>query len=760
MDAVKDPVLNYLNLNTITADSAALLARIGYSPLEIGLLFSQPIIKDVCTYAANNSTGTDEAIVQMLRKYGGKTAIGNIKYEAQNGSLDRLANNIIQYENEYSEGQPMSEEFKKNQLQILALFNEILSDSSDVNSFVQCTRFTAANSIGSTFGDQIAQEERVNNFITKYMTGDSKKRRLQFQLYDDNSIRSLRSTNLSNAAIENTQGILNIDESLLELSPEEYMAQMARNPLAFEQCMMDLTRKVSKKLFSKNVPFYTESYIKMRDVMRRLTKYGTLGADIINALHKEFVVYMLANQKGSVFDGEAVNTFFSDTLGSNITNREYYTQVFPQLIADLSFNSKLSVVSPFFNALTVLGVTDNGAEGAKKNILKGIELTIQGMGGLQASTSNSITELWADAINSTDTIEGRNSIQYPINQLALDAYMYCFYKLGFNFHPTSFITLAPTALKLALKVNTETETKGYIDFINEVIKGKDVSDNDIYLFAKQFILNHPDSNKFVYTPSGMAHDAIMKRCYDNEDFKPSFTLSLKELNSSGNNIGNLFLLNSSSSDKSYAFKPVIAVKGKSKYMAGNAEVTCYYIADSKGKSFNTVDSAEGTITYRLVHTQGSKGQLMQYFGAEAYADYQRDGFFNSTEEMYEAKKAKEAEVTEKASSIEESISTTTDNDTDTASLDNGSLIKVGDNISEMFTDKEWQQMFDLFKQDHPEIFNQDTMQGFGVKEFKELISDTKEVDNVNILNKLRERINRGEMPKTLDDKGNEISVCK
>lgn len=760
VDAVKDPVLNYLNLNTITADSAALLARIGYSPLEIGLLFSQPIIKDVCTYAANNSTGTDEAIVEILKKYGGRVSLSNIKYEAQNGSLDRLANNIIQYESEYSNGQPMSEEFKKNQLQILALFNEILSDSSDVNSFVQCTRFTAANSIGSTFGDQIAQEERANNFITKYMTGDDSKKRLQFKLYDEGTVRSLRSVNLSNAAIENTQGVLNTSSSLLDLSPEEYMAQMALNPLAFEQCMMDLTRKVSKKLFAKNVPFYTEAYTKMRDVVRGLTKYGTLGADTINALHKEFMVYLLANQKGSMFDGEAVNTFFSDTVGHSITNREYYTQVFPHLIADLSLNSKLAAVSPFFKALTILGKTDNGAEGTKKNVLKGIELTVQGMGGLQANASNSITELWSDAIRSTDTVEGKNGIQYPVNQLALDAYMYCFYKLGFNFHPTSFITLAPTALKLNLKVNTQTETKGYIDFINEVINGKEISDNDIYLFAKQFMLNHPDNNKFVYTPVGTTRDAVMRICYSNGDFKPSFTLSLKELNSSGNNAGNLFLLKSSSSDKSYAFKPIIAVKGRSKLMAGNAEVTCHYMADSKGKSFNTVDAADGTITYRLVHIQGAKGQLMQYFSAEAYADYQRDGFFDTTEEMYDAKKAQEAEAAEKASPIEDSTNDAATRGTDTASLDNGSLIKVGDNISDMFTDKEWQQMFELFKQDHSEIFSQDTMQGFEVKQFKEIISDTSEVDNVNTLNKLRERLNRGEMPKTLDDKGNEIPVCR
>ena len=755
VDAVKDPVLNYLNLNTITADSAALLARIGYSPLEIGLLFSQPIIKDVCTYAANNSTSTDVAIVEMLRKYGGNTSLNKIKYEAQNGSTDRLANNIIQYESEYADGSPMSMEFKKNQLQILALFNEILSDSSDVNSFVQCTRFTAANSIGSTFGDQIAQEERANNFITKYMKGDPKKRRLQFKLYDDNSIRSLRSTNLENAAVEDTQGVLNTDSSLLDLTPEEYMAQMSRNPLAFEQCMMDLTRKVSKKLFGKKVPFYTESYTKMRNIMRNLTKYGTLDADTINVLHKEFMVYMLTRQKGSMFDGEATNTFFTDTVGHSITNRNYYTKVYPHLIADLSLNSTLKAVSPFFNALTILGVADSKAEGRDKNDIKNIELTIQGMGGLQSSTSNAITELWSDAMRSTDVVKGKNGLEYPVRQLALDAYMYCFYKLGFNFHPTSFITLAPTILKLALQVNSNEGSKGYIDFINEVTKGKDISDNGLYLFAKQFMLNHTDNNKFVYTPVGTARDTLMKICYD-EDFKPSFTLSLKDLDTAGSNVSRLFLLNSSS-DKSFAFKPIIAVKGKSPIIGGRSELTFYYMADSGRSNFNTVDSSDGSITYRLVNVQGTRGQLMQYFDEAAYNDYHQEGYMSSAREVRDYRLDKENEANQLENTVDGDIAA--DSNPDTASLDNGGLIKVGDNVSNMFTSEEWQRMFDLFRKDNPNIFNQDTMRGFSVKEFKDIISDTGEVSNVNILNNLRERIKKGEKPTTLDEKGNDISVC-
>jgi hypothetical protein len=72
VDAVKDPVLNYLNLNKITANAGALLGRLGYSAEEIGLLFNQPIIKELCekissdVYLSSNRD-IDTAIKELIK---------------------------------------------------------------------------------------------------------------------------------------------------------------------------------------------------------------------------------------------------------------------------------------------------------------------------------------------------------------------------------------------------------------------------------------------------------------------------------------------------------------------------------------------------------------------------------------------------------------------------------------------------------------------------------------------------------------------
>ena len=72
VDAVKDPVLNFLNLNLATADAGAVLARLGYTTREIGLLFNQPIIKKVCDETFNKGCNI-------------KTAIKNARNDLLNG---------------------------------------------------------------------------------------------------------------------------------------------------------------------------------------------------------------------------------------------------------------------------------------------------------------------------------------------------------------------------------------------------------------------------------------------------------------------------------------------------------------------------------------------------------------------------------------------------------------------------------------------------------------------------------------------------
>ena len=726
VDAVKDPVLNFLNLNTTTADAGALLARLGYTPQEIGLLFNQPIIRDLCNYIANNGVSTDVAIMQMLKTYGGKDAtFEKFSFNPSAVATDNLANNILK-----SREANISSDFNAGQLQVLYLFNEIMSDTNDLNSFVQATRFTAANSVGSTWGDQIAQEARVKAFIDKYSKEDKGKgrdtKRLVYQLFDPSSVSSLRLVSPDEAeVVKPTKGILNTDEGLLYLTPEEYMTQMSRNPLAFEQTMYDLSRKASRKIFGKQFPYYTTLYNNMRDLMGRLTKFGVLDADTINALHREFIVYALSKQKGSAFDGEAMNTTLADYP---MSNREYYTKQLPVIIYALKERGLLKGI-PFFNAIKVTG------EENVKESKESLKLSINGMGGLQTNASNLMTEMWAEAAMS-DQVVYLNGREFSVSQLAKDLYFYNFYHLGYNFHPTSFMSLAPTALKLDLRVNTDTEEMGYIDFINDVIDDNIKMDAaDIISFAQQFILNHLDNKKFVFTPKGTAATTVIKKAFNNDtkQWQTKFTISMNEL---GKDVGRLFTLSDETlkGENMFAFRPLLALE---KTVDGQTS-TVYYIADAKDSQFNHSVKGDGSMTYKQVYAQGNKGQAIQYFSHSVFEAYQNDGKLNEARRMT-LKEIADRSKTEEGGSPE--------------SMAEGTHIELNSDITSTFTDAQWSAMIKGFR----EAFPQQT-QGIHDDLIRTLLSDTSDQQNVDILNDLAQRLQRGEL-KTIDKDGKEIEVC-
>lgn len=734
VDAVKDPVLNFLNLNLVTADAGALLARIGYTPQEIGLLFNQPIIKDLCNYVANENVTTDVAITEMLRKYGGSNAsLERVNFDASRVTSEKLADNILK---ERSIDGNMPSEFKQGQLQVLWLFNELMADTADLNSFVQATRFTAANSVGSTWGEQLAQEEKVQKFIDKYMKdysdNEGDPRRLSFMLFDTTETMSNRVVSLDEAVLGDTnQGILNTDENLLNLSPEEYLAQMSRNPLAFEQCMMDLSRKATRNLFKKHFPYYTQLYNNMRSIMSRLTKYGGLDADTINSLHREFMVFLLSKQVGSAFDGDAPNAF----VGGEITNREYYNQWYPSLLHILKTEGSLENV-PFFYALSISGDWEAKADSEP------LQITIQGMGGLQSRTTNLITEAWAEAYNSDAVIHSDYfGGDIPVKKLAEDFYFYNFYKLGYNYHPTSSMSLAPTLLKLGLRVNNDSTENGYIDFIRNVINGKiNMDSTDLVNFAQQYMLNHLDNKKFVFTPTGSAKTAVSTKAYNEQtnSWNREFSISLSSL---GKDTAKLFTIKDDSlRGDVVAFRPVIAIE--------RGGTTAYYMADSNDIKFNVTTSANGSMKYKLVQAQGIKGRNIQYFSHSSFEAFQRNGTAYNTNTQ--VKKANDA-----ASKAVE------DGTTDGTPMETPEVthIEVGDNIETMFTDTEWNKMFQEFRKDHPELFNREEYRDFSVSDFKSTMLDTSDSQNVQILNDLANRIDRGEKMKTIDEEGKETDVC-
>ena len=353
VDAVKDPVLNFLNLNTLTADAGALLARIGYTTEEIGLLFNQPIIKEVCEYTFNNQTTLEVAMATIVGDY--RNIVGNADISSQNKdallSKESLAKNILNDRvlRERGEEAKSKPSFASGQLIVAELFNGIIQASSDITRFVTSSKFTASNAVGSTFGDLYAQQMKVAKYLD-----DANKSKLSFNAEVTETIK----TTISN------------DESQLSMSDKDYIMALLYDPFGYEQAMYDMNRRVEKVL-SKYFPYNTSTYKDVRGLMASLTKGGTLDADTINSIHRDVLAYMLSQREGSLFNGEQPVRIGSEVISA----REYYTNRFAKRLYETI------IANPELKSFMILN--DQFAEFITDEDTGAVSLQITNVGSLQ-----------------------------------------------------------------------------------------------------------------------------------------------------------------------------------------------------------------------------------------------------------------------------------------------------------------------------------------------------------------------------------------
>lgn len=481
VDAVKDPVLNFMNLNTLTADAGAVLARIGYTTTEIGMLFNQPIIKEVCEYSFNNSVGIDTAIREIREKYknqGASVRSRNEPLNPEHFSMDKLAKNILNDRVLREKGSNVMDNntFATEQLEVLDLFNDISAVANDVSKFVISTKFTASNAVGSTFGDLYAQQLKVQKYLSEVGT--------------DASHVEMEVTDKLDSPIMD-------DNSLTTMSNSDYLDTMMGNPFAYEQAMFDANRK-ALEILSKYFPYNKRAYVDARNTLNGLVNYGSLDADTINSIHSDMMVYLLSNQERSEFNGSLPK----QTQHGLMTTREYYTKWFAKdLLNHLEANPQMKSMPIFAYMLPEVKEVKNPATGESTDE---ISINIQGVGGLAPYMKDEIRESWADLARNPET-----------SQIATDLFLYNFYKLGFNFSPKAFMNLAPTEVKENIKVPSNSEnvlmykgkpltlyrgyaTEGGVEAkdIDETVKGSAVDYIDSSFNAKYHFTEQEDAEMY------------------------------------------------------------------------------------------------------------------------------------------------------------------------------------------------------------------------------------------------------------------------
>ena len=557
VDAVKDPVLNFLNLNTITADAGAVLARIGYTTQEIGLLFNQPIIKEICEYSFNNGVTADIAMREVVKNYMGDDTESPKVNPDEDFSINKLALNIVndRVMRERGKNAMDNQSFKADQLKVAELFSQIQTVAGDISQFVTSSKFTASNAVGSTFGDLYSQQMKVKNYIDRFVIKKGK-----------NALSvNMKVTDIIDSPITNNTNLYG--------SNQEYLESLIENPLSYEQAMYDMNRRAGM-LLNSYYPYNTPSYSGARNRLAELTKSNFLDADTINSIHSDMLVYMLSQQEDSLFNGEM-------PAKDGIPAREYYTKHFAKEVFNtLESNPDLKSL-PLFQYMQFVTNEKTGD----------ISMNVQGIGGLAPYQKDELKESWAELLKTEP-------------DLARDLFMYNFYKLGFTFSPLAFMNLAPTELKLAIKVGRKWDSsandgngawveRSYVDFLNDVKEGTVTANSE--KFAKQYILNHLDNRRLVFTAKGSNLKYLKTLVYKNGEAVSNFTLDVNKL---GDDAKNYTIKDSTLPKNCVAFRPCIVVDG----------IT--YMCDSSNDKFNV--SYDGSITYYKVSQLGTTNKSLQY----------------------------------------------------------------------------------------------------------------------------------------------------
>ena len=477
VDAVKDPVLNFMNLNIITADPAAMLARLGYNMDEIGMFFNQPVIVDICQESFNTGKNVRTIISDMQEKLKG-ALVGSQVNQKTNLSLNDLAMSIVN-ERLYSERGESHEKFLTDnarlQYAVLDLFSKVLKASQDVSDFVLNTKFTAANAVSSTFGGLYAQQLRVNRYLDKFNEDSKGNTDISYKVVVS---KINEGTGLMNKPLDNS-------DTLTTMSEKDYLHYVRFNPFAYEQAMYDTNRK-ALKLLSKYFPYETDLYKNVRSKMQGLSRYGTLNEDEINAIHSNLPVALLSMQTASEFHGEGLH-MKKDADGNykktTVTNRQYYREDFggdltTAIGEDPNGLGKLEI----FKFLTPESETVELGRNPDTNLpvfKDRWKITMQDVGGLDAETKEAIKESWAYLMEVDDEGNFKNPKYAEIGK---DLFMYCYYQMGFEFSPISFMHLAPTAVKDNIKVERESSLS-LNSFEEGNIKWDNENSNDVLVWS-------------------------------------------------------------------------------------------------------------------------------------------------------------------------------------------------------------------------------------------------------------------------------------
>ena len=253
VDAVKDPVLNFMNLNTFTANTAMLLARLGFDSDSIGMFLTQPIIeKATREYFKRSNEGyttVDEVIDDLLPD-------DSKLIESMQQSLETTPFS----KEDLAQGIELGSSDTDFQISALLLFQKLSYISQDLNTLTFLTKFNSVtNAVGPTIADTLVMRERYEKFIDKMNDNPP---------FNEEALQVIENSPILDAFFSTTVA----DGGASEL------------------------------IFKEHFPHYSSSFTILLERLRQSIK-GQLDSKLINKFVGDFIYYKLTLGNNPVIDG-------------------------------------------------------------------------------------------------------------------------------------------------------------------------------------------------------------------------------------------------------------------------------------------------------------------------------------------------------------------------------------------------------------------------------------------------------------------------
>ena len=432
VDNVKDPVLADLMQNTQTANIAGFMLRAGMSIEEIGLLFSQPLIRK-CVTDTGSLKGLGwyvNALMQRLKNNGGGVDTNIQMHDFTNKEL------ILNALNEARTADMTTEELNSHlasQIQAGLLMIHISKIAQDLSDLTQ-----------------IARADSPNGAI-KPSIAEAKNQVRKVDLYS-------RRSKAKGFTLTGLDGVMNNNYVITNMSKEDMRNKFLKSRMPMLQTFYSLGIELGNQVLGQYFSQTTDALNAAVEILYDNSPYGIVSDKVLNSFYSEFIEYALSKTELLGDDG---NTTYDE-------KRDYYLYDFPK---------------------KYLEIMASNPDLANMGIFKKIQVK---NGNIVMSRSGRFTPMMRDTLmRDFDMLLYKDN---PVAQkLAIDLFMYSYYKDGFKFGPNSFgslfssnfISSFPEFVKTLreLKFNTESYLKGFLpqfyanhwtDLVPSIDEGSDV----------------------------------------------------------------------------------------------------------------------------------------------------------------------------------------------------------------------------------------------------------------------------------------------